>query len=50
MADDTPTTAKVIPFPRQLRIVPVAPIKPTRQQPADVLVDHDGRIYRLALL
>ena len=42
---------RVIPFPRQLRIVPSTPIEPPRSirdEPQATLIDHDGRTYDLA--
>lgn len=46
-ADDTPT-AQVIPFPRQLRIVPVVDDAPAIARQPATLVEYDGRVYRLA--
>ena len=44
--NDEPATAKVIPFPRQFRVVPDALPRP--DSPSPVVVDHDGRSYCLA--
>ena len=46
MANDTPT-AQVIPFPRQLRVVPVKADRPAAVPKPPTLVDYDGRVYRL---
>ena len=47
MEDETPA-GNVIRFPRQLRVVPVAPAAPKADPAQDILVEHNGRPYRFA--
>ncbi len=50
MRDDTPEPDNIIPFPPQLRVVPIEPAPAQPLEHSLALIEHDGRLYDLAAL
>ena len=50
MNDKTPETDNLIQFPPTLRVVPIEPVPVLLVEHELALIEHDGRMYDLALL